>query len=98
MIEGVSLDRDAFGQPGGQAGMVKVHAIGHHTYGGPTVDFLESFENGPQVLLVLIRIAHVVNGKHNHGLDTRLAHPLRCNQPGRVEAHMVWIAELVEIC
>ena len=88
----VRLQAQSLFEPGLQLSILRIDLIGHDAHGRPAVDPLESLQDGPQELLVFLRIAHVVDGENDDGLHAFLADPLRGDEPGERARDVVGIA------
>ena len=97
MVVRMGLDRHPFLQPSRKLRIAQVDARGHNAHRRPAVELLEPLEDRPKKLLISGRVAHVVDREHHGRLHARFADPLRRDQLGRIQAHVVRVRELVEV-
>ena len=97
MVVRVSLHGHPLLQPRRQLRIVRIDARGHHAHRGAAVDLLQPLDNRPQEGLVPGRLTHVVDREHDHRFHARFPNPLRRDQLRRIQAHVVRVAELVEV-
>ena len=91
MCERVAFEREALRKPGLESRVLGIDLVGHDAHGCAAVDLLEPVQDGPQERLVPGRVAHVVDGQHDHGFDPRLADPAGRDQPGRIALRLVGV-------
>ena len=91
------FDAQSFRDPRLQLRRLRVDRLGHDADRRAAVDLLQPIENRPQEPLVPPGIGHVVDRQHDHGLDARVADPLRSHQPRRVAADPVRIGRGVQV-
>ena len=95
--EGVDFERETFGEPGLELrGVVGGDEVREDADGGAAVDLLQAIEDRAEEGLVFLRVAHVVDGEDDDGLDARLADPLRRDEFREIAVRVEGIV-LVEI-
>ena len=94
MIGRVAFEAQSLLQPRLKLRIVGLDRVGHDADRRAAVDLLESLQDRPQIRLVLGRVAHVVDGQHDHALDAFRTNPLRRDELREI---LVRIPDLVRV-
>src|SRR6266513_5457326 len=91
MRERMHFQRQPLLKPGLQPGGLRINRAGHNADRRAAVDLLQPIQDRSQKSFILLRLAHVVDGKYDDRLGAGFADPLRRGELGEISPDIKWL-------